>query len=81
MQVEKSILIPNTANDHVATTTIGTTISQAIEDNVKALSRNSKQLQEQNTHLEQEKSQLKAQLGTSKTLMFALDDFKKCALE
>jgi len=39
MQVEKSIMIPNTTGDLVATATLGTAIIQTIEDNVRTLTK------------------------------------------
>lgn len=49
MQIEKRILISNTASDHVATTTAGNTISKVIEDNAKNLREQVKEFQEWNT--------------------------------
>jgi len=81
MQVEKSSLILNNVCDLVATVDVGTAIGKAIEDNVRSLKKKVKEVHEWNAQLEHENIQLKDQMGTSKMLMSALDDFKKCALE
>ena len=59
MQIEKSILIPNIASDPIATAIVGTSIIKSIEDNVRILTKQVKELQEWNTQLEQENTQSK----------------------
>jgi len=54
MQIERNILIPNSVSDPLATATTWTAISQAMEDNIRPMTKNMKELQEKNYQLEQE---------------------------
>jgi len=50
--VEKTALIHNTASDPLAIATAGTTISRAIEDNIRNMAKQIKDLHEKNIKLE-----------------------------
>jgi len=59
MHVEKTVVVSNTSSDLVSTATMGTAISKVIEENVRTLKKQVKELHERVCQLEQEKNQLK----------------------
>jgi len=63
MHVEKTVVVSNTSSDLVSNATMGTTISKVIKENVRTLKKQVKELHGV-CQLEQERNQLKDQLGT-----------------
>jgi len=60
IQVEKCTLIHDTSSEPIAIEIAGTTLSQAIEDNIINMTREINELHEINKKLEEENAQLKA---------------------
>lgn len=81
MLINKSIFIHNTIAYPVGIASVGTTTSQAIEENTHTMSLEIKKLRERIRQLEIENNQLKSQMTPSMTMVSRLEDFKRCSLE
>lgn len=81
MLIDKDVMISNTLSDTIVIFSLNTALSKVIEENVRTLTNQVKDLKEQFIQLERENNQLKEQLEISKPMKTTLDDFKKCALD